>query len=327
MNFSFIIPVYNVEKYLRTCVDSIRKQTFKDWEIILVDDGSPDNSPAICDQLQCEDERIRVIHKKNGGLSDARNTGLASARNEYVIFLDSDDFWQSSSDLEKLAEVIFLNPESDFIGFNCSYYYEDRNSFSNWPSYSSDTVESKDKDSIVRNLVSSGTFPMSACLKAIKREFLSKHQITFKKGIVCEDIPWFIELLDKCKSCKFINHYIYAYRQNVAGSITNSMGERTFNNLFSIVKEEIDKIEARSFSKETKDSLISFLAFNYCILLAILVKLPEGIRKRSRKELMQYKWLLKYTDNPKVKKVSLVNKLFGIHITELALRFYLNKVK
>lgn len=327
MNFSFIVPVYNVEKYLRSCVDSIRIQTFKDWEIILVDDGSPDSSPAICDQLQSEDGRIRVIHKKNGGLSDARNTGLASARNEYVIFLDSDDFWMSETDLEKLADAISESPESDFVGFNCSYYYEDRNSYSKWPSFSADTLASTDKESIIRNLVRSGTFPMSACLKAIKREFLLEHQINFKKGIVCEDIPWFIELLDKCGSCKFIDHYVYAYRQNVAGSITNSMGERTFNNLFAIVKEEVEKIEERSFCRETKDSLISFFAFNYCILLAILNKLPEEIRSQRRSELLEYSWLLGYTDNPKVRKVYLLNRLVGMRLTEAALSIYLNRVK
>ncbi len=88
-----IVPVYKVEQYLRHCVQSVIDQTYTNWELILVDDGSPDNCPAICDELAQKDERIRVIHKENGGLSSARNAALDVMEGEYVSFLDSDDFW------------------------------------------------------------------------------------------------------------------------------------------------------------------------------------------------------------------------------------------
>ncbi len=88
---SVIVPIFRVEKYLKTCVDSICRQTYKNLEIILVDDGSDDGSPAICDELAKEDERIRVIHKENGGLSHARNAGIDIATGEYLMFIDSDD--------------------------------------------------------------------------------------------------------------------------------------------------------------------------------------------------------------------------------------------
>lgn len=89
---SVIVPIYKVEKYLTICVDSLLHQSYGNLEIILVDDGSPDECPAICDQYQNKDNRIKVIHKKNGGLSDARNAGLDIAQGEYVAFVDSDDF-------------------------------------------------------------------------------------------------------------------------------------------------------------------------------------------------------------------------------------------
>ena len=88
---SIIVPVYKVETYLHHCVDSILLQTFTDFEVILVDDGSPDNCPAICDEYAMQDERIKVIHKENGGLSSARNAGLGIAQGEYICFIDSDD--------------------------------------------------------------------------------------------------------------------------------------------------------------------------------------------------------------------------------------------
>ena len=88
---SIIVPVYKVEKYLQKCIDSILAQTFRDFELILVDDGSPDNCPALCDAAAQKDARIRVIHQKNGGLSAARNAGLDIARGEWIGFVDSDD--------------------------------------------------------------------------------------------------------------------------------------------------------------------------------------------------------------------------------------------
>ena len=89
---SVIVPIFKVEDYLRKCVDSVINQTYKNLEIILVDDGSPDNCPKICDEYANQDSRIKVIHKENGGLSDARNAGMKIAKGEYVSFIDSDDY-------------------------------------------------------------------------------------------------------------------------------------------------------------------------------------------------------------------------------------------
>ena len=89
---SVIVPVYKVEKYLKRCVDSILAQTYPCLEVILVDDGSPDGCPAICDEYAREDRRVRVIHKENGGLSDARNAGIDAAKGKFLGFVDSDDY-------------------------------------------------------------------------------------------------------------------------------------------------------------------------------------------------------------------------------------------
>lgn len=89
---SVIVPIYKVEKYLSKCIDTIRRQTYDNLEIILVDDGSPDSCGEICEEYAKKDERIRVIHKENGGLSDARNAGMEAARGNYIMFIDSDDY-------------------------------------------------------------------------------------------------------------------------------------------------------------------------------------------------------------------------------------------
>ena len=95
MKVSIIIPVYNSEKYLKQCVDSILRQEFQDFEVILVDDESKDSSPLICDEYARKDDRVRVIHKKNGGTADSRNAGLKMASSDYITFMDNDDYWNS----------------------------------------------------------------------------------------------------------------------------------------------------------------------------------------------------------------------------------------
>lgn len=257
MKVSFIIPVYNVEKYLPQCVDSILSQTYTDFEVILVDDGSPDNSGKLCDEYAKKDSRVRVIHKLNGGLSDARNAGLNASYGDYVIFVDSDDFWVKNDCLQQIMHIVEQNSECGFIGFNCSYYYEDSHSYDKWVAYHENITHPIDKNTAMRALVASGTMPMSACLKVISRKALQNMQLKFIKGLLSEDIPWFLDLLEGCGKCMFVNQYIYAYRQNREGSITNSGGERSFNNLLWIIQQELKKLDQRTFSKEAKNDLCS----------------------------------------------------------------------
>ena len=323
MKVSFILPIYNVEKYLSECVESILAQTYRDFEILLVDDGSPDNCPALCDEWAKKDSRIKALHKLNGGLSDARNYGLEHAQGDYVVFVDSDDFWVNKDCLQRLMNVVDAYPECDFISFNCSYYYQDTNTYKKWVAYDEKLAFPTDKDTAMRSLVASGTLPMSAWLKVISRKSLSDMGLRFIKGTIAEDIPWFIDLLDGSKKCMFVNQYVYAYRQNVAGSITASGNPKSTSDLFTIVKNEVNKMKERSFSEETKNALYSFLAYEFCILLTA----SSRMSKEMRKELMQYKWLLNYTANPKVRKAAFVNKLFGIKVTKWVLKLYTNYLR
>lgn len=115
--FSIIVPVYKAEKYISECVDSVLAQTFENFELILADDGSPDRCPEICDEYAKKDSRIKVIHKENGGASSARNSGIDAACGEYIIFLDSDDYWEGNYTLQRLAEK--SKDGYDIIMFGC----------------------------------------------------------------------------------------------------------------------------------------------------------------------------------------------------------------
>lgn len=120
---SVIVPVYNVEPYLRQCVDSILGQTFRDFELILVDDGSPDGCPAICDEYAKMDSRVKVIHKENGGLSSARNAGLDVAKGKYIAFVDSDDWIhpEMSETMQNRMQQHYLHANNTIhiLGYHC----------------------------------------------------------------------------------------------------------------------------------------------------------------------------------------------------------------
>lgn len=317
MKISYIVPVYKVEQYLSQCVESILAQIYSDFEILLVDDGSPDGCPALCDELAAKDSRIVVLHKENGGLSDARNAGLKKATGDYVVFIDGDDFWIRNDSLKKLVAIASEHKELDFIGFNCNYYYPDSNKMTAWVPYADELANPTDKNKVTVALVKSGTFPMSACIKLLKRDFLIENGLFFKKGQIAEDIPWFINVLDATSKCCFVNEYIYAYRQNVAGSITKVSGRKSFDSLFDIFKTELSKIEQRAFSEEAKNAIKSFLAYEYCILLTY-----PGIDKQTKMELHSCQDILKYDMNPKVKKASQWYKVFGITVTTWILSTY-----
>lgn len=130
--FSIIVPIYKVEKYLEICIDSIIGQSFCNFELILVDDGSPDTCGEICDRYSSSDTRVKVVHKENGGLSSARNAGLDIATGKYVIFIDSDDFWDDASALEHI-HINLTETDADVLVFTAKRYYESEDKYTYSP--------------------------------------------------------------------------------------------------------------------------------------------------------------------------------------------------
>ena len=248
---SIIIPIYNVEKYLAECIDSVINQTYKNLEIILVDDGSPDNSGRICDEYAENYKEIKVIHKENGGLSSARKAGIEIANGDYVMFLDGDD-WLDTCAVEKCVGVVYKNRKIDCVLF--SYVKEFPNSsvpmqiFDN--SIFFDKLEVEDKiyrrlfgllnDELkhperMENLVSCG-------MKLYKRELLLKAKF-FDTELVgsCEDGLFNMYALYDCENMYYIDEPFYHYRKNNT-SITNKYRPnfiQQWNTLFSIMENII----------------------------------------------------------------------------------------
>lgn len=327
MNFliSFIIPVYNVEKYLTDCIHSLINQTYPHFEIILIDDESTDLSSKICDDFALKDQRIKVFHIPHSGSSEARNVGIQKASGDYFIFVDSDDFWINKHSLQTLINELRQTPNYDFINFNCSYYYPSKNKYKKWTPYLSSACS--DKNETIQHLVKSGTVPMSACLKVIRRNMFENKDLFFIKGIYSEDIPWFITLLEKSKKYKFSNLYIYAYRKEVPNSISSSFSTKKYDDLLWVINHELKKLTNSKWDQKGKNALLSFLAYEYCILLGMSHFFPKDKRIERQQELASLSYLLQYASNPKVRYVKWTYKLLGLKITSSILNLYLSKCK
>jgi len=205
---SIIVPIYKVEPYLQRCIDSIVSQTYTNLEIILVDDGSPDGCPQICDEYAAKDNRIVVIHKENGGLSDARNAGLDICKGEYVSFVDSDD-WIADSFIENLAKAIYQSNAdigvADFIRTSLPFTAKVQLE-------SSPHLEELNSLQSVKKLWTKDyvTFVI-ACAKIYKASLFAG--IRFPKGKIHEDEYTTYKLLYRASKTVFLNAPLYFYFQ------------------------------------------------------------------------------------------------------------------
>lgn len=316
---SVIIPVYKVERYLKQCLDSILNQTFKDIEIILIDDESPDNSPEICDMYKNADNRIRVIHKANEGVSVARNTGLELARGEYVIFVDSDDYWNNKNDLVEIVKELELEP--DIVLYRSAKYYQNYEKLV-MPTfeYDKEKFNSYDKAETLNYISKQGIFPGGAWDKIVRREFLIKNNIYFDSNLVSsEDIDWVFSILVASKNIKLSNTIMYIYRQQRLESVTNNIKEKNIRDLFFTIKKWSENLS--NTNDEVSNALFHFLAYEYSILIALLPNIKKDIVKEFKTKIEKYDWLLGYNLNPKVKKVKIAYNILGFYGTEKMLSF------
>lgn len=234
-NISIIVPIYNVEPYLHRCVDSLLKQTCVDFELILVDDGSPDHCGIICDEYTALDSRVRVIHKPNGGLSDARNAGLEIAQGEYIAFVDSDD-WVAKDYLERLMTAL-IETGADI----CECGILRTHGAGEFPAVACGTPEVYETFEALEQLIHDGAFRQHVWNKLYRREAIA--DILFPKGKTNEDEFWTYQVFGNAKKAVKISDVLYFYFQR-PGSI---MGET-----YSL--KRLDALEAKLQRQQYIDS-------------------------------------------------------------------------
>lgn len=316
IKISVIIPIYNVEKYLEECIESVINQTYRNLEIILVNDGSTDKSGEICDKYSQKDSRIIVIHKENGGLSDARNAGVAISSGDYGIFLDSDDFWTQKDALNILVQRV-LATNADVLNFTYHKLDEETNQISNnfvykenMPLNICSTIDQ------IEFLINNYIYIASACNKFIKINLLKN--ISFEYGKFSEDIEWCAKLLSEGKIFDFINLNFYCYRQR-RGSISKSISMKSCNDLKDAILNCVNL--TKSSTQEKKEALFKYTAYQFSTFIAVQAY-ANIFPYECINELNNVKWVLKYYgNNRKVKYMYYGSRVFGLNIWCRIIRF------
>lgn len=253
MKFSIIVPIYKVEEYIERCVTSLIEQTYPNIEIILVDDGSPDNCPKICDNYAKKDSRIKVIHKVNGGLSDARNAGLKIATGDYIIFVDSDDYVnknmceQMLEYAKKNYDVIIGDAIVEGGKINLEHICTDK------------VLSGKE---YLLYAHESQKAPMAVWLNIYNRDFLNKNRLRFKYGILHEDEEFTPRVFLKARSVFVtkIPFYHYIIRDN---SITTKKDKRKNAKDFYDTCIELEKIYNTCENQKLREYLLDSLVVKY----------------------------------------------------------------
>lgn len=199
---SVIVPIYNVEAYLDKCVETICDQTYKKLEIILVDDGSPDRCPELCDEWEKRDSRIHVVHKKNGGLSDARNVGIDVSHGDYIMFVDSDD-WIEIDMVENLLNEIKTN-RADICACGIVYEYPGKSRIREVVSFKGSSTDA------LRHLYNNTNYPVAAWNKIYRRKCWDTLRFPLQK--LCEDAFTTYQLIDRAEAIVQVPKAFYHYR-------------------------------------------------------------------------------------------------------------------
>ncbi len=287
---SVVVPVYKVEEYLKRCVDSILNQTFKDYELILVDDGSPDNCPLMCDEFAEKYSHIHVIHQKNGGLSAARNSGiewsLENSDSEWITFIDSDD-WIHPQYLESMLNANILNNTQVCMGQFC---FTDKYTISTDGKPEENIKRVRTEDAFTDETLD----PNSACARLYKKSLF--REIRYPVGKLHEDRFTTYKLLFQFNQISVVTFPLYYYFVNDEGIVRSSWSPRKLDNV------EACENQLEFFKKTGNDEMYKYILEDYIHLILFNLRAIKGksefssysiiLRKKLKKTLKAHKKLL-----------------------------------
>ena len=324
---SIVVPIFNVEKYLEKCIETIINQTYRNIEIILVDDGSLDNSGKMCDEYQKKDTRIKVIHKENGGLSDARNAGIKKAQGKYIAFLDADDYVDFTM-YERLYDIV--KKENAEIGISG---YSRINEANKEIPYFLD-VEKYNKDrSFLYNMI--GTLPtdtedinvgMSVWKCLYNLDIIKENEIYFKseRVYISEDIIFQIEYFEFVNRVGLVKEPLYKYRYNESSLSKKYRKDRFEKQKILYLKEKSMLEEKGWLNDELRNRLNrTFLMKTKACIKAEVVGNKENKKTRQKniKSILNDELLIKIIKEYPTKKINIKSKIYI-----LIMKFKLSKI-
>lgn len=303
--FSFIIPVYNVEKYLVECVDSIISQNYFNYEIILIDDGSTDGSLDICNMLAFKHDCIKSYTQTNKGLSATRNKGIEYSQGIYLIFVDSDDKISEDKNILKKIHNILAYQDIELLLFSIRLFEVKNGAEVSIKNYKNNFTKcTGDLNLIFRKRL----YLASACNKIIKKEIIDIYNIRFIEGYLSEDIYWCAELLMSTKKIFFYPLEFYFYRKNREGSITYVTSRKNIIDIFKQLVKYSHVLE-KDIYIENKKYVNEYFAFYYLSCLFQMIKHIDFNLNEINKMMEKFSFYLSFSNE---KRIVLVRVLYFI---------------
>lgn len=313
MFLSFIVPIYNVKEYLRECIDSLLNQDIDDYEIIMVDDGSTDGSSEICDEYAKKSNKVKVIHKANGGSADARNSGIRNAEGVYLGFVDGDDFIERNC-TGNICSEIESQKRPDLVFMKAYKYKPNHNLILLDEDYDKTQIVGCDREDVITYIAGRKKYPGSACTKFVKRELVTDNVIYFETGRIVEDLDWVKRILFAAKSFGYYDRPYYYYRQGRNESKTNSISGESYFDRIDLYNRWIDETEKSNNAVEV-NALKNFAGYEYKIMMGDLYCLSSEEIEKAIDWVKKNNKLLKYRNDGQTVIIRNVCRFMGIKNT------------
>lgn len=274
---SVIIPVYNVEKYLKQCVDSVLAQTYQNIEIILVDDGSTDSSGQICDEYSNQHKSIKSLHEQNGGASSARNYGLKHAKGDYVYFLDSDDYLINNA-IERMV-VCAVNNQADLVFIEAKSIDESGKEIKSNYHYHTQYIPQSPYEAM-QMMMDFKEFHVGSPFFFIKRKLFIENNLTFTEGIMYEDMIMSYQLFSLAQRCAHVHEPIYIRRYRPNSVMTSAKTEKNYVSAATVYREVSTFMKTLPDDKQSPNHVIR-CAYN---VLNIYRQMPADVQKKYKED-------------------------------------------
>jgi len=317
MKISVVVPVYNVESYIEACVNSIINQTYSNVEIILVDDGSTDNSGLICDNFAEKDSRIKVIHTLNRGLSAARNEGIRNSSGDYIMFIDADDFITLNA-VDDIVKKINEQKDVDIVVGKLIYYYNEQKQVAENFAFDQNRFHNKSGIDVLTYFFEEIPVIMWPAVRSIyRRKLLLDNQLYFTEGITSEDLDLIPRIYMCANKIAAYNDPFYYYRQLRPNSIINSINTKKFYDIVSIIKKYEIQLREGDYPDRFRNAFLMQLANIYARYIAILANIKKDERKDLVAEMKKIEHILVYAKGVRGRSISFFSRLLGFEIASI----------
>lgn len=308
---SIIVPIYKVEKYLNECIESVLNQSFCDYELVLINDGSPDNCGRICDDYAQKDSRVKVIHKQNSGVSESRNVGIDNSCGQYLMFLDGDDFLMDRC-LELVRDTIVSNENTDiFIGQSMVIYDDNTKNSCLKESFDAEVINRLEKVEILAYIFGSiKDIVWEVCRNIYRREVIVDNKLHFDKEFICaEDGDWHIKAMLASEKILAFKFPIINYRRRIGSVTLSKSSKRKVLSELQVYKKWFDYFDRCSFNEKYRKVITERFANLFVNQLGV-------VDFENKKEIITYiiqnKYILARVKGNKHKTSVLFCRLLGV---------------